>query len=131
MSIGSGAHKKDGGGTRGPGTKRGAENAACRDDSTDQLAFEKFGDKVRNSHGRPAEKVEDSLLAKHADAAAGFEEIPEVLGSGLVDCRRGDSNKLGEDAGEMNELRRGFYVFGGIPGRKTRHAKSRPGPFVP
>src|SRR5260370_562964 len=131
MCIAGRAHKKDGGGTRGPRTERGAENAACGDDGTDELRLEKFGNEVRNGHGAPAKKVEDSLLAEHADIAAGLKEIPEIFRSGLVDPRRRDRNELVEDSREMIESIREFNVFDGILGGNARNAASGLGVIVP
>src|SRR5260370_11188371 len=111
MGIGSGAHKKHGGGTRGPRTERGAKNAARGDDGTDELRLEKCGNEVCNGHGAPAKKVEDSLLAKHADIAAGLKEIPEVFGCGLVDRRRRDRNGGVEDSRESTNSVRQSNVF--------------------
>src|SRR5260370_6753975 len=131
MGVASGAHQEDGGGTRGPRPERGPEDAACGDKGGDELRFEKCGGEVRNGHGAPAKKVEDSLLAKHAHVAAGLKEIPEIFGSGFVDRRRRDRNKLVEDAGEVIERIREFDVFrGGLCGN-VRDAAGSPGVVVP
>src|SRR5712692_8643132 len=131
MGIGSSAHQKDCGGTCRPGAEGSAENSARSDHGTNKLGIEKFGNEVRNGHGAPAEKIEDSFLAKHADVTASLKEIPEVFGSGLVNRWRGDRNKVVQDAGEMIESVREFNVFGGILGGKTRDAASSFGVIVP
>src|SRR2546422_541923 len=131
MGIRSGAHEKDCGGTRGPRAEGRAENASRRNDSADELGFEKFRNEIRHSHGAPAEKVEDSLLAEHAHVAASLKEIPEVFGSRLVDCRRRDGHKLVEDTSEMIESVREFNVLRGILGGNTGNAPSGFGVVVP
>src|SRR6267154_3880681 len=131
MGIRSGAHEKDRGRTCRPRAEGSAENAARRDDSADKLGVEKFRNEIRNGHGAPAEKVKDSFLAEHAHIAAGLLEIPEIFGSGLVDSRRRDGNKLVEDAGEMVESVRKFKILGGIFGGNIGEASSGFGVLVP
>src|SRR5260370_15408586 len=57
--------------------------------------------------------------------------MPEISGGGLVEGRRRDRNKLGEDAGEMVESIRKFKILGGILGGKTRDALGGFGVLVP
>lgn len=82
MRVRCGAEKKNGGGTGGPRAESGAEDAACRDDRAEQIRFEKFGDEIGDGHGAPAKKIEDALFAEAANAAAGFEKIPEIFRDG-------------------------------------------------
>src|SRR5437660_3378469 len=111
MGVGSSAKKKDSRGTRRPGAESRAENATGSNDGADELGFEEFGDEIRDGHGGPAKKIEDSLLSQHANVAAGLEQCPEVLGSGFVDRGGRNRNELVEDSGEMIERVRKFHVL--------------------
>src|SRR5579863_4514460 len=103
MRISSGTKQKNGGGTRGPRTERRAENPAGSNRRANQFRFEKFGDEISNSHRTPAKQVEDAFLAEAANAAAGLEQIPEILRGGRVDGGRGNGKKLAEDGGGLFE----------------------------
>src|ERR1700674_2717612 len=103
MRIRGGAQEKNRGGTGGPRTESGPENSAGGDDGADELGFEEFGDEIRHGHGAPTHQVENAVSAETADASAGLEKIPEILGRGMVDRGRGDGKELAEDAGDFFE----------------------------
>src|SRR6266478_705094 len=114
MRVGGDAKKKDGSGSRGPGTARGAEDAAGGDDGAEQFRFKKFGDEICDGHGAPAEEIEDATLAEATDAAASLEEIPEIFRGRRVDAGRSDGNELAKNGEEMIEGFREERVLGGV-----------------
>src|SRR5882762_10308379 len=116
MGVGRRAQQKNGGRTSGPGTKRGAKDAARSDDGAKEFGFEKFGDEIRDGHGTPAKKIEDAGFSKAANAAAGLQEIPEICGSRLVDRGRRDGSELRKEAGGFFERCGKLGVFGGVLG---------------
>src|ERR1700687_3161602 len=119
MGVGGGAQKKDSGRSGGPGAKRSAKNAASSDDGAKQFCFEEFRDEIRDGHGTPAEKIEDAGFSKAANAAAGLDEIPKILGSGLVYRGRRDGSELRKEAGGFFERCGKLGVFGGVLGGNT------------
>src|SRR5579859_150640 len=82
MGVRGGAKKQHGRGTGGPGTERGAKDAAGRDHSAEQIRFKKFRNEIGDSHGAPAEQIKNTVLAEAANAATGLEKVPEILGRG-------------------------------------------------
>src|SRR6202030_602636 len=90
MRVGSGSQQKNGGRARGPRTHRGAKNSARGDNGTDKVGFKKFGDEIGGGHRSPAEEIEEAFFAETANAAAGLEKIPEILGRWRIDGRRRD-----------------------------------------
>ncbi len=95
-------------------SERGAENPARGDGGAKELGFEKFCNEIRNGHGAPAEQIEDAGLSEVADAAARFQEIPEIFGRGMIDRRRRDGTELREEGGGIRERRGELSVFRGV-----------------
>ncbi len=122
MRVGSGAQEENRRGARRPGTKRGAKNSARGDNGANELGVEKFGGEIGGGHRSPAEKVEEPLFAETANAAAGFEKIPEILGRGRIDVRRRDGEKLAENGEEFREGVGKFGVLAGVFGGEPRDA---------
>src|SRR5437763_15919765 len=63
MSIGCRSEKKDRSRPGGPRAQNIAEDSARRTYRAQQLRLKKLGDKIRNRHGRPSEKIEDAFFA--------------------------------------------------------------------
>ena len=63
MSIGCRSEKKDRSRPGGPRAQNIAEDSARRNYRAQQLRLKKLGDKIRNRHGRPSEKIEDAFFA--------------------------------------------------------------------
>ena len=114
MRIGCSAKEQDGRGTGGPRAERGAKDTASGDDGAEELGFKKFSDEVRNSHGAPAEKIEDAGFAEAAYAAAGLQKIPEIFRRGLVDRGRSNGSELFEETGGFFERLGELRVFRGV-----------------
>lgn len=122
MRVRCGAEKKNRGGTGGPRTEGGAEDAAGGDGSAEQFRFEKFGDEIGDSHGAPAEKIEDAALAEAANAAAGLEKIPEIFGGRRIDGGWRDGNEFAENGEKTIERFRELRVFCGVFGGEAGDA---------
>src|SRR5215469_13705845 len=106
MRIGSRTKKQNRCRSRGPWAQRISKNAARRNRRPQQFRLKKLGDEVRNCHRRPTEKIEDPLFAELTDSAPGFEKIPEVFGTRLVDSRRSHQSNLRENiANRFERLR--------------------------
>src|SRR5579859_2391204 len=103
MGVRGGAKKQHGRGTGGPGTERGAKDAAGRDHSAEQIRFKKFRNEIGNSHGAPAEQIKNTVLAEAANAATGLEKVPEILGRGRINGGRCDGDEFAKDGEQMIE----------------------------
>jgi len=66
----------------------------------------------------PAEKIEDAGFAEAAYSAAGFQEIPEIFWSGLIDRGRSDGSELREEAGGFCERFGELRIFRSVLGGK-------------
>src|SRR5580658_227358 len=111
MRIRGGPKQQDGRGPSRPGPQRSTKDAASRNDSPEHMRFEKFGNEIGDSHGPPAEQIEDPLLAEAAYASTSLEEIPEILGRGRINGGRCDRNKFANNAEKMIERFGKLCVF--------------------
>src|SRR5229473_501853 len=73
---------------------------------------------------RAATTARMSSVSKNsaANAAAGFEKIPEILGRGRIDGRRRDGEKLAKNGEEFREGVGKFGVLAGVFGGEARDA---------
>jgi hypothetical protein len=111
MRVGSSAQQEQRGGARGPGAEGGAKNSARGYDGAQQIGFKKFGNKIRDGHGAPADQLHHFFFSEAADFAAEFQKLPEIFVRRLFDDRRSEVEQLACDGAGASDFLGEFEIF--------------------